>query len=128
MDDLIMKRGVKLLLAAEDKLEEKLCTGKQGETSRWNPTDVEKERKYSMARKWITATRKRQGRAALLDNEVANEQDMEAKGWEQWRKLAHQGLKKMRGTMHKSQQVMRRMAMKEKIAKRHKQAVSNRGL
>jgi hypothetical protein len=72
MDEL-MKRGVKLLLAAEDKLEEKLCVGKQGGTSRWNPTDVEKERRYSMIRKWITATRKRQGRAALLDNEVANE-------------------------------------------------------
>jgi hypothetical protein len=41
MDEL-MKRGVKLLLAAEDKLEEKLCAGKQGGTPRWNPTDVEK--------------------------------------------------------------------------------------
>ena len=29
MDEL-MERGVKLLLAAEDKLEEKLCAGKQG--------------------------------------------------------------------------------------------------
>jgi hypothetical protein len=89
-----------------------------------------------MIRKWITATRKRQGRAALLDNEIANEweempvtpQDMEARAWAQWRKRAHQGLKKTRGTMHKRQQVRRRMAMKENIAKRHKQAVSNRDL
>jgi hypothetical protein len=76
-----------------------------------------------MTRKWITAAKNMQGRAALIDNEVANEweeippipQDTAAKGWAQWRKLAHQGLKKMRGTMHKRQQVSRRMAMKERI-------------
>jgi hypothetical protein len=87
-----------------------------------------------MIRKWITATRERQGRAALLDNEVANEweeipvtpQDMAARAWAQWRKRAHQSLKKMRGAMHKRQQVRRRMAMKEKTAKRHKHEGTNR--
>jgi hypothetical protein len=95
-----------------------------------------------MIRKWITATRKRQGRAALLDNEVANEweeipvtpQDMAARAWAQWRKRAHQSLKKMRGAMHKRQPTGQETNGDERKdseaaqTRGHKQAVSNRDL
>jgi hypothetical protein len=66
--DKLMRQGVKILLETEDALEAMLFKGRKRGTARWNPLDMERQRKYTMAQKWVKMTPKQSGRDALRKN------------------------------------------------------------
>jgi hypothetical protein len=83
------------------------------DTARWDPLDVERQRKYTMARKWVKMTRKQSERDALHKNihlaereEVPELPDAQAsaKQWAKWRRQATKILEVMRRKMHKRAQ------------------------